>query len=350
MNVDPEEKKCTCTMPALQKTPPDSDKKQSPEVTSPDTKQTQNNDSPKAPPVKALFQQTPHILSRHVINATGGSAKAKGTPVPPPTQTKAAVGAETKTRSENGESNIDKAQAADEGSKQQGTNTENANRAKDSWNQLKEGGLSDQSNTKPKESGGANQSILTSMQMAKTTMDQATDQTPVQANTLAQVKQSIPKLGKADMDTGKTNMEEEVTQNENQKGSNVVAQISKPRQPNQQLDKDTNPQEKALGQIPKKLPENQEATGQKTTAEAHMVAQNQLEEEQTSDSKQLKGSRLGKVMDIETPNTGTKEEVSNAAEVTQETTANGQRDSRQNDNTKPWMVSYYKWHTKHHQW
>jgi len=173
-----------------------------------------------------------------------------------------------------------------------------------------------------------NQSAPTSTQMAKTTMDQATYQTPVQATTLAQVKQSIPKLGKADTDTGKTNMEEEVTQNENQKGSNIVAQISKPRQPNQQLDEDTNPQEKALGQISQKPLENQEATGQETMAEAHVAAQNQPEEKQTSDSKQLKGSGLGEAMDVETPNTGTKEEVSDTAEGAQETMANGQRDSR----------------------
>jgi len=51
-------------------------------MASPKLKHLRNNESPKPPPVKALFQQTPKISSHHAITTPGNTGKTKGARTP----------------------------------------------------------------------------------------------------------------------------------------------------------------------------------------------------------------------------------------------------------------------------
>jgi len=139
--------------------------------------------------------------------------------------------------------------------------------------------------------------------------------------------------------------------NKEQKESNRDERPITPKQLASRSEEAPAPEEKTLGPISQKLPEKQAATRQAITSEANAAEQPPLEDAHTRVSKQQKGSGTGgNAMEVDTPNTGTTEEATAMAAATQETMANGQSNSGQNDTTKPWMVSYYEWHMKHHQW
>jgi len=355
MNVDTEEKKCTRATPAPPKTPPDTEKKTSPEITSPDTKQTQNNDSPKQPPIKALFQQTPKISSRHAINTAGDSATPRGTPAPPPARSKASAAAIQTTITEASQGNSEKNSAAKNNRALNRQPESNPNHGKDQGQQLNEVKTGDPTQPKPTEHDDETQRAPPGHHQGKPTTD------PSQGKVVKQnqrIQTTPQQQGLTSLAEEKSLPEEQTTTvTANQDDGNRADQdmiATKPTPRSAGAEQPAQPQsEKEKTQHQTVSKEQQAQDGQETTPEAGEGTLGKLVQDPKKPEMENSEARCigGDAMEVEIGITGniTATAANTEAEAT-ETTEADISDSGQHDPKPSRMISYYEWKTKHHKW
>jgi len=344
MNIDGEEKKCTHTPPAPPKTPNEQQNKQSPEMASPELKRLSNNASPKPPPVKALFQQTPKISSRHAITTPGGTEKIEGSTTSP-TRTRAT---ETTTRA---------TAMAESGISDQQGSTYN------SPSGIQAGRTADEPHHK--QDPPQNESRVSPSMASRTTSEKKTEtppdkvSSPKEQSTPTKVQTPPPKARKPRQETTTT------TQTTNTPTSTTAAITQEP----DTAIKDTTPPQGNREEAATSLHSTEQASEDEASTKASSDAQ-QADTTQTTVEPESSGEEAGneqnaqaepsqasdgnigagEAMEIEVTTETLNKDGGTTTEAVlevEEGTKVGEGTSAQSTSQ---LISYYEWRMKHHQW